>query len=62
VTDSAPLLLILILDDAAQERFDALWRVHFPADRNFLSAHVTAFHALPGDLLDEVAADVRASA
>ena len=36
--------------------------VHFPADRNSLTAHVTAFHALPGRLLDAVVADVRASA
>lgn len=58
--DSAPLILTLLLADAAQEGFDALRRVHFPADRNFLTAHVTAFHALPGELLDAVAADVRA--
>ena len=62
MTDSEPLILTLLLDGAAQERFDALRRAHFPADRNVLSAHVTAFHALPGELLDDVAADVRASA
>jgi hypothetical protein len=62
VMDAAPLILTLLLAEAAQEQFDALRRVHFPADRNLLTAHVTAFHALPGRLLDAVAADVRASA
>lgn len=62
MTDSEPLILTLLLDDALRERFDTLRRIHFPAERNFLTAHVTAFHALPGDLLDIVVADVRASA
>lgn len=62
MTDSAPLILTLTLEDAAQVRFDALRLMHFPPDRNFLAAHVTAFHALPGERLEAVAADVRASA
>lgn len=52
----APLVVTLTLDRDTQERFDALRRAHFPADRNHLGAHVTLFHALPGDRLDEVAA------
>jgi hypothetical protein len=62
VTDDAPLILTLALDRAAQERFDALRRAHFPPERNVLAAHVTAFHALPAARFDEVVADVRASA
>ena len=62
MTDVAPLILTLTLDDAAQRRFDALRRLHFPPERNLLAAHVTAFHALPGERADEVAADVVASA
>lgn len=57
-----PLVLSLQLDEAAQERFDALRRAHFPPGRNHLQAHVTLFHALPGDREDEVRADLRASA
>ena len=34
---------------AAQARFDALRRAHFPPERNHLAAHVTLFHALPGE-------------
>ena len=62
VTDQDPLVLTVALDPASQERFDALRRRHFPPDRNVLAAHVTAFHALPAEYLDEVVADLRASA
>ena len=59
---SAPLVLTLRLDPAAQERFDALRRAHFPPERNHLQAHVTLFHALPGEHLDDVRADLEQSA
>lgn len=51
----APLVMTLTLDADDQGRFDDLRRAHFPADRNHLGAHVTLFHALPGQRLDEVA-------
>ena len=57
-----PLVLTLRLDEAAQARFDALRQAHFPAERNHLQAHVTLFHALPGEHEDEVRADLEASA
>ena len=57
-----PLVLTLQLDQAAQERFDALRRAHFPPERNHLQAHVTLFHALPGAYEAEVRADVERSA
>lgn len=50
----APLVVTLTLDRDSQGRFDALRRAHFPADRNHLGAHVTLFHALPGDRLEAV--------
>ena len=62
MTDVPPLIVTLALDDAARERFDALRRAHFPPDRNHLAAHVTAFHALPGERPGDVAEDLRASA
>jgi len=55
---SAPLVVTLQLDREAQERFDALRRAHFPPERNHLSAHVTLFHALPGEHEEQVRADV----
>ena len=60
--DADPLVVTLLLDDATQARFDDLRRRHFPAERNHLAAHVTVFHALPGDRVDDVLADLRAAA
>lgn len=53
--------MTLALDTAAQERLDALRRRHFPPDRNVVPAHVSLFHAVPDDRVDDVrAAAVRA--
>ncbi|SDF30844.1 2'-5' RNA ligase superfamily protein [Blastococcus fimeti] len=60
--DPAPLVVTLLLDDAAQDRFDRLRAQHFPPERNHLAAHVTLFHALPGAHLDAVRADLAAAA
>lgn len=62
MTDRAPLILSLALEAAAQHELDRLRRAHFPVERNVLAAHVTAFHALPAERLDEVVADLRTSA
>ncbi len=59
---SAPLVLTALLDDVAQQRFDQLRRTHFPAERNHLDAHLTLFHALPGDRERQLTAAVRAAA
>ncbi|WP_036337531.1 2'-5' RNA ligase family protein [Modestobacter caceresii] len=45
----SPLIVTLLLDDAAQQRFDRLRAAHFPPERNHVQAHVTLFHALPGE-------------
>jgi 2'-5' RNA ligase len=44
-----PLILTLKLEQPAFERLDALRRAHFPPERNVIPAHLTLFHALPGD-------------
>jgi len=49
VTALAPLVVTLTLDDAAQGRFDDIRRRYFPPERLHVGAHVTMFHALPGD-------------
>ena len=54
----APLILSLTLDDAAQTYFNALRRQHFPARINYLAAHLTFFHHLPGAQLDTVSAQL----
>ncbi|HEX8289500.1 MAG TPA: 2'-5' RNA ligase family protein [Pyrinomonadaceae bacterium] len=45
----APLILTLKLDAASFQFFESLRREHFPPERNFLAAHVTLFHHLPGE-------------
>ncbi len=42
-------VLTLKLDDASQARFETLRRAHFPPERNQIPAHLTLFHALPGE-------------
>ena len=46
--DAAPLIITLALDDAAQTYFNALRQRHFPPRINYLAAHLTLFHHLPG--------------
>ena len=53
-----PLIVTLLLDPAAQARFDDLRAAHFPPERNHLAAHVTLFHALPGAGEAQVRADL----
>ena len=53
----APLILTLGLHPEDQARFDALREAHFPSALNYIQAHLTLFHHLPG----EQAADVAAS-
>lgn len=58
----APLVVTLLLGDEAQRRFDQLRATHFPAGRNHLAAHVTLFHALPGEHLADVRRELAAAA
>jgi len=44
-----PLIVTAALDEASFEWFDALRRAHFPPERNVVPAHLTLFHALPGE-------------
>ena len=44
-----PLILSLKLDDHTFTVVDRLRAQYFPPERNFLPAHVTLFHALPGE-------------
>ena len=45
----SPLILTLDLHADDQARVDRLRQAHFPPDRNVIPAHLTLFHALPGD-------------
>jgi hypothetical protein len=61
---AAPLIVTAELPEALQSRADQLRRLHYPPERNVLSAHVTMFHALPpsveGELREALAAEARA--
>jgi hypothetical protein len=54
----SPLVVTLRMDARAATHFTALRRSHFPAHRNWLDAHITLFHALPGEHLPNVLGDV----
>ncbi|MEJ7913300.1 MAG: 2'-5' RNA ligase family protein [Chitinophagaceae bacterium] len=43
----APLILTLELDEKTFQFFDRQRKIYFPAERNFLAAHLTLFHHLP---------------
>lgn len=44
-----PLVLTLAFDGATFARLDGLRRQYFPPERNQVPAHLTLFHALPGE-------------
>lgn len=48
-SSAAPLVLTVIFEPGAQAYFEALRTQHFPPERNLVPAHLTLFHALPGD-------------
>ncbi len=52
--DPRPLILTALLEPAAQAHFDGLRRAYFPPERNYIPAHVTLFHHLPGSELAAV--------
>ena len=52
----APLIITLKLDQASFAKLDLLRRTHFPPERNFIPAHITLFHALPGEQFESIVA------
>ncbi len=53
---SGPLILTLELDGEAFAAFDTLRRQFYAPERNQVAAHVTLFHALPGERAREIKA------
>ena len=51
---AAPLLLTLQLAEPGQSMFQSLRTRHFPETRNRVPAHVSLFHALPGEGCAEI--------
>ena len=56
-----PLILTLKIDDTTFAHLDGLRQAHFPPERNFLAAHITLFHALPGDQVEAIRATLQTS-
>ena len=54
-----PLILTLKMDHRSQEYFDRQRELHFPPERNYLSAHLTLFHKLPGEHGGVISADLQ---
>jgi 2'-5' RNA ligase len=54
MTKIAPLILTLALDEQSFAFFDERRRRFFPPERNFIPAHLTLFHHLPGEQLEAV--------
>lgn len=51
---NAPLIVTAKMDAESFEFLNALRKQHFPVERNHLSAHITLFHHLPGEHLDDI--------
>ena len=47
------------MDESSQGRFDNLRELHFPPERNYLKAHLTLFHKLPGEREAEISTELR---
>ncbi len=58
-TESRPLIVTLQMDQDTFQIFDKLRQQHFPPERNVVPAHVTLFHALPGEEEPAVSATLR---
>ncbi len=59
---AAPLVVTLVLDAETTDRFERERAQHFPAGRTAVGAHLTLFHAVPGERLGTVLGDVREQA
>lgn len=46
-----PLILTLALEEKAFAFFNALRKIYFPPERNFIDAHLTLFHHLPNETM-----------
>ena len=52
--EKTPLILTAKMDDETFSYFNSLRQKYFPPARNFLDAHITLFHQLPYENLNEI--------
>jgi 2'-5' RNA ligase len=58
MADPAPLIVTLAFDAESFAFFQAARQRHFPPERNLIPAHLTLFHALPGEGTETVSRDL----
>ncbi len=58
--EDQPLILTLVLETGTQSWLEEMRRTQFPPARNLVPAHVTLFHALPGEHEAEIRATLAA--
>jgi 2'-5' RNA ligase len=61
MNDPRPLIVTAALGESAYDWFQDLRRAWYPAERNQVPAHLTLFHALPGEAEAEIAAVLKAA-
>jgi len=61
MSEHPPLIVTAALDEGAFDWFEDLRQAHFPRHRNQVPAHLTLFHALPGEQEDAVAQTLKAA-
>ncbi|CAH1000137.1 hypothetical protein LEM8419_01284 [Neolewinella maritima] len=54
-----PLIVTAWIDPTDLQPFNRLRERFFPPERNYLQAHVTLFHHIPGELIDELLTAIR---
>ncbi len=54
MTLPAPIIVTALIGEPDFTWLDALRRAHFPAERNYLRAHLTLFHHLPPSVVQEL--------
>jgi 2'-5' RNA ligase len=57
-TDS-PLIVTLKLDPLTFEQVNTLRQQNFPPERNLIPAHITLFHALPGEQISSITGELQ---
>lgn len=61
MAEHPPLIVTAALEEQDWARFEALRQAHFPRHRNQVPAHLTLFHALPGEHEHTVVQTLRAA-
>lgn len=59
MSDNAPIIITAAMAKGDHRWASALRTAHFPPDRNYLDAHITLFHQLPGSMEASIVGEVK---